>query len=296
VSVGDDALGLLTAAEYYLRLGRLDDAFDLATRANVPRFTEPAHRILGLVYRQRGDHVQAVSHLSEANQDADVREALIRCYLALGQLKAALERAEQADKLGIATAGLREAVSLTKRLEQRRRDVIASTKIPAGKQDVYNEAAGRFGCAEYAWREGRPATEIETLLGPVLADGLGLGPAYGLRGLLALEHGRLTRALTDADRAIVLNPQEMLAFLVRGRVRLERGTDGAVADLTKAVELSGRHDAMALHWLAAAQLRAGKRAEALAAQREAVRLRPGDRELTEQLKELEATGKGGAGE
>jgi tetratricopeptide (TPR) repeat protein len=296
VSVGEDALGLLTAAEYYLRLGRLDDAFDLATRANVPRFHEPAHRILGLVYRQRGDHVQAVSHLSKANQDADVREALIRSYLALGQLKAALERAGQGDRLTDPTAGLHQAVILANSLQQRRRNVIASAKIPAGKDDAYNEAAGRFVCAEYAWRDGRPAIEIETLLEPALADAVGLGPAFGLRGLLALEHGRLTRALSDADRAIALSPQEALGFLVRGRVRLERGTDGAVADLANAVELSGHRDALALHWLAAAQLRAGNRAEALAAQREAVRLRPGDRELTEQLKELEGTGKGGAGE
>jgi tetratricopeptide (TPR) repeat protein len=296
VTVGDDALALLTAAEYYLRLGRLDDAFDLASRANISRFHEPAHRILGLVYRQRGDHVQAVSHLSKADQDADVREALIRSYLALGQLRAALERAEQADKLGTATAGLRQAVSLTKSLEQRRRDVITAAKIPAGKDDVCNEAAGRLVCAEYACREGRPTTEIERLLEPALAGGVGLGPAYGLRGLLALEHGRLTRALIDAERAVALSPQEAPGYLVRGRVRLERGTDGAVADLTKAVDLSGHRDAMALHWLAAAQVRAGKRAEALVAQREAVRLRPGDRELTEQLKELEGTGKGGAGE
>jgi tetratricopeptide (TPR) repeat protein/transglutaminase-like putative cysteine protease len=295
VAVGDDALGLLTAADYYLRLGRLDDASDLATRADGPRFHEPAHRVLGLVCRQRGDNAGAVSHLTKANPDAAVLEALIRSHLALGQLKPALQRAEQGDRLADATAGLRQAVIMANSLGQRRRDVLAAAKVPAGKEDAWADAAARFVCAEYAWRDGRPAGDVEALLEPVLAEGAALGPVHGLRGLLALERGKLTKALADADRAIALSPQEALGYLVRGRVRLERVADGALADLTKAVELSGRRNATALHWLAAAQLRAGDRAAALATQREAVKLRPADRELQEQLKELEGTGKSAAG-
>ena len=136
--------------------------------------------------------------------------------------------------------------------------------MPPGKEEIWNEAAAQLVCAEYAWREGRPVSEIETRLAAALPAGVTLGPAYGLRGLLELERGRLTIGLANADRAVSLSPAEAaLGYLVRGRVRLERGTDGALADLVKAVELSSRKDATALHWLAAARYRAGQMAEAL---------------------------------
>jgi tetratricopeptide (TPR) repeat protein/transglutaminase-like putative cysteine protease len=296
LAAGGDASALLTAADFYLRLGHDDDAFDLATRVNKEDFHEQAHRILGLVYRQRGDHGRAVLHLGKAEPDAVVLEALIRSRLALGQLKEALEAADQGDRLEDAPAGLRQAVIVANGLGQRRKTVLKGAKVPADKQEEWNDAAGKFVCAEYAWREGRPAAEVEALLAPAFANGIVLGPAHALRGLLALEHGRLTKALADADRAVALSPSEARGYLVRGRVRLERGADGALADLTRAVELSARKDATALHWLAAAEYRAGQVAEALAAQREAVKLRPKDRELTEQLKEFEGAGKGHSGE
>ncbi len=287
VVAGDDA-GMLTAADFYLRLGRLDEAFDLATRAGEVRFHEQAHRILGLVYRQRGDHAKAVLHLGKADPDAAVLEALIRSHLALGQLKEAVERADQGDRLEDASAGLRQAVIMANSLARRREEVLKGAKVPAGREEVWNGAAAKFVCAEYAWREGRPAAEVEALLDGAFPDGVTLGPACGLRGLVALEHGRLAKALADAEKAVTLSPADATGFLVRGRVRLERGTDGGLADLVKAVDLTGRRDATALHWLAAARFRAGQVAEALAAQREAVKLRPKDRELTEQLKEMEA--------
>lgn len=295
LAVGDDLTGLLTAADFYLRLGRSDEAFDLATRAAAQRFHEKAHRILGLVHRQRGGHAKAVFHLGKAEPDAVVLEALVRSHLALGQLKEAVERADQGDRLEEPTAGLRQAVIMANSLAKRRQDVLKAAKVPAGKEDDWNDAAAKFVCAEYAWREGRPAAEVEALLAPALPEGVALGPAHGLRGLLALERGRLVKALADAEKAVALSPSEALGYQVRGRVRLERGADGALADLTKAVELSGRRDAAALHWLAAARFRAGQVAEAVATQREAVKLRPNDRELAEQLKEFEGAGKGGSG-
>jgi tetratricopeptide (TPR) repeat protein len=294
--VGDDPAGLLNAADYSLRLGRTDEAFDLATRAARQRFHEKAYRILGLAYRQRADHAKAVLHLEKAEADAVVLEALIRSHLALGQLRLAEECAERADRAAEPTAGLKQATIIATSLGQRRANVLKMTKVPAGKQEVWDEAAAKFVCAEHAWREGRPTAEVEALLDGAFANGVALGPACGLRGLLALERGRLTKALADADKAVALSPTEARGYLVRGRVRLERATDGALADLAKAVELSGRRDATSLHWLAAARFRAGQVTEAVAAQREAVKLRPADRELTDQLKEFEGAGKGGSGE
>jgi tetratricopeptide (TPR) repeat protein len=293
--VGDEPAGLLTAADYSLQLGRFDEAFDLASRAAEQGFHERAHRILGLIHRQRGDHQKTVLHLAKAEPDAAVLEALIRSHLALGQLRDAVERADQGERLPEPSAGLRQAVLLANSLARRRQDLLRAAKVPPGKEEVWNEAAARLVCAEHAWREGRPTSETEALLTAALRDGLPLGPAYALRGLLALERGRLTKALPDAEIAVELSPSEALGLLVRGRIRLERGTDGALADLAKAVDLSGRKDAAALHWLAAAQYRAGRMTEALAVQREAVKLRPKDRELLEQLKELEAAAKGSGG-
>jgi tetratricopeptide (TPR) repeat protein len=114
-----------------------------------------------------------------------------------------------------------------------------------------------------------------------------VGPAYALRGLVALEHGRLGRALADAERAIALSPEEAGGHFVRGRVRLERGQKEGLADLARAAALTGRQDALTLHWLAASLAQVGRCQEALATQREAVRLRPQDRELLDQLHELE---------
>ena len=114
-----------------------------------------------------------------------------------------------------------------------------------------------------------------------------LGPALALRGRLALERGKLSKAHDDAGEAIKLSPKQALGYYVRGRVRLERGRPDGLADLARAAELSARKDALILHWLAAALSQAGRYAEALTTQREAVQLRPQDPELLEQLQELE---------
>ena len=75
---------------------------------------------------------------------------------------------------------------------------------------------------------------------------------------------------------------------MRGRVRLEVGNvDAALIDLRKAVELSKRQDAFALHWLAAALVEAGRTKEAIETQRLAVLLRPNDADMQDQLRRLE---------
>jgi hypothetical protein len=69
---------------------------------------------------------------------------------------------------------------------------------------------------------------------------------------------------------------------------LERGAEGALFDLKQAAEWSERKDASILHWLAFALYQAGHLQEALTTQREAVKLRPGDAALAEQLREIDA--------
>jgi Flp pilus assembly protein TadD len=105
---------------------------------------------------------------------------------------------------------------------------------------------------------------------------------------LAADHGRLTKALPDAETAIQLAPADFRGFLARGRVLFERGNGAAIADLKKAVEFSNHKDAAALNAYAAALAQTGKRAEAVVAQRAAVQLRPEVPEYQVQLAEIES--------
>lgn len=291
VAVGQSPTGLARVADYHLRLGRLDDAAEIATRAVEEGSKSAARRTLGLVAYQRGQFAEAVNQLDQVDADAAVLEALIRGHLALGKFPSAVRHAERGVKLPQPTPELLAACKQTVQLAQRRKEVLANAKVPAGQQDAWEEAAARLACAELAYQEGRPAKLVEELCAAGCADDLQLGEALALRGLLAVDKGRLLRAAADAERALTLAPREPRGHLVRGRVRLERGDKEAVADLQRAVELTGRKDGVVLHWLAAALHRTGKVEDALQTQREAVKLRPGDPELAEQLRELEKTSK-----
>ena len=273
-----DGNGLARAADQHLRLERYEDALDLALRARDLADGNPlVQRTLGLVYLKRDDYTKAAFHLERADADADVLHALIRCRLALGQLHLAIQDAGHADKVSKADA------ALVAGLAKQRQALLTRAKTPP--TEAFTDAIDRYVCADLAFRAGKPPALVEGLIqGACKAD---LGPALALRGLLALEKGRLTTALADAERAVTLDPKHPTGYLVRGRVRLERGHADALADLEKAAELSERQDAVVLHWLAAALHGAGKQADALKTQQLAVKLRPGDRELMEQLQMLE---------
>jgi Flp pilus assembly protein TadD len=107
---------------------------------------------------------------------------------------------------------------------------------------------------------------------------------YGLKGRVALGQGRLREALAAAEKAVTLSPCEASGWHVRGRVRLEREAPGALSDLQKAAELSKRKDADVLRALAEAQMQAGQAEQARHTLQEALKLRPNDKSLTEQLK------------
>jgi tetratricopeptide (TPR) repeat protein len=290
VTVGNNVIGLVKAAEWHLSLGRFEDAFDLACRAREIRFHERAQRVLGLVYLHRGDSAKAVFHLEKAEADAPVTEALIRGYLALGRLRDADEQAGKARRLE-APPSLRRLTEVVAALMERRGTILKQVEnTPA--RDGLGRAVDHLVCAEHAWATGQPPARVEALLAGAFADEIELGPALALRGLLALEKGKLSRALTDAERSIALSPAEPRGYYVRGRIRLERGdSNGALTDLSRAAELGQRKDAVVLHWLAAALFRTGRTPEALATQRQAVQLRPRDPEFLEQLRELEKAGK-----
>src|SRR5207249_3689935 len=104
---------------------------------------------------------------------------------------------------------------------------------------------------------------VMSLLDECVTSEVMVGPAYGLRAVVQADRGRLARALADAERAIAHAPYDAHGYHARGRVRLERGGDGALADLERAAELTHRRDGIVLHHLAAAQRQAGKKHEAI---------------------------------
>jgi tetratricopeptide (TPR) repeat protein len=298
LAVGADAEGLAQAAEWHLQLDRFEDAFDLASRSRDRKFTARAQRVLGLVYLHREDYTKAAAHLEKATPDADVLEGLIRANLAQGTLHEAIERADQFEKIDNPSAELRLACVIVKSLESRRDGFLKAAHVPKGKEDDWRRAAEALVCAEYAQNVRLPSARVESLVEMAFADDVKLGPAFWFRGLLELEKGRLMKAAADAEQAITLSPDDAHGYFVRGRVRLERGVaDKALADLERAAKLCERKEPSVLHWLATGLAQAGKMEEALAIQREAIKLKPEDREMQEQLRELEKSVKtGGVGQ
>ncbi len=294
VAAGNQSASLIQAAKFHLQMDRFDDAFDLVSRAapdssEVSKTSEVC-RIKGLVYLQRQDYPRAVAHLEKAQADPAVLEGLIRGYLAMGKLVEAERQAERVDQITEATMPLFRAYASIILLEQRRLAVLQECPAPANQSEAWNRAVDAFVCAERA-NEGRPtsasAAQVEKLLQVAISDGMEIGPALALRGLLALEKGRLSKAAQDAERAIHLTPKESRGFYVRGRIRFERNEPEALADLLQAAKLSRRLDPAILHWLAAAQYRAGKTDEAIASEQEGIKLNGHEPEFQEQLREFQ---------
>ncbi len=291
--VVDDAAGLAKAAAYHYQLGRPEDAFALANRSHEEGGDPLAERTLGLILSERGQHEKALDHLEEADLDAPVLEALIRCHLARGQLTSALRAAGKINKVKEPNDAMRGACDRAAALAKRRDQLVEAARVPPEKGAAWAAAADALVCAEQAHAESKPADFQERLLERAFRDAVELGPAFALRAQLWLEKGRLSKALADAERAVTLSPKEARGYYVRGRVSLERGKD-ALADLARAADLSDRKDGAILHAYAAALFNAGQKAQAIAAQKEAVKLKPDDSELMEQLAEFEKGIKQGA--
>jgi tetratricopeptide (TPR) repeat protein len=294
LAVDHDLEGLVQAAGLHLDLGRYEDAFDLALRARDVGFHAGAQRILGLVYLQKNNCEKAIFHLERGQRDAAATLGLIRAHLALGDLGQALAYAQSVRDLACQPADLCQACAIAAQLAERRQTILKQLKgVGPERASACAAAVDALVCAERAYADGRSAEKVKALLGRAFPEAVEIGPAHGLRALLALERGQLQRALADAERTIALSPCEARGHYVRGRVRLERGQGQAADDLVRAAQLSGRRDGQVLHWLATCLTQQGRIAEALANQREAVRLRPDDRELQEQLRELEKMPGGG---
>jgi tetratricopeptide (TPR) repeat protein len=287
-AVGDDFDGLLSAAEFSLRLHHWDDAFDLASKARDQKFHEKEQRILGLVYLHRGDYAKAAEHLDKADADDEVLVGLIQANLALGALREAAYRAEKAAKLDKRSPELSADCEHVVELLKRREELSKQEPAPAGKEADWADALDRIVCGEDALEDGSSSDSVSALIAPVFDKGLEMGAAFALRGRAAMGRGRLTAALADAEHAVKLAPREAGGYYVRGLVRLERADlPGAVADLEKAGQLTESRDAGVLHAYASALHSSGRLTEALDVQQKAVKLKPKNKEMADQLKALE---------
>jgi tetratricopeptide (TPR) repeat protein/transglutaminase-like putative cysteine protease len=297
VLAGDDAARLLRAAEYYLRLTRYEEAADLARKAGRKGPDARVERVLGLVHLRRGEHSLALAHLEKASVDAETVGGSLRAMLAVGVVAGLGQRLEQVKALKDAPAETRRVCADAVRVLERRQELERLAPPPAGREAEWGRALDCLACAEYARSCGRPADAVDQLLGRAFVGADGPGPAFALRGRLALEAGKLTRAAGDALKAVALCPKDGLGYFVRGRVRIERAEAGGLEDLERAAELTRGTDADVLHALADALFRAGKTDRAVTVQREAARLKPQDREIVEQLtafeKAVRPTGAGG---
>ena len=77
---------MANAAFYHYRLGRLEDAADLAARSLALQQNEKARQVMGLVCFERGEYEKAVPLLDKGQMDAAAWEALILSEVALGDL------------------------------------------------------------------------------------------------------------------------------------------------------------------------------------------------------------------
>lgn len=289
VTAEDDPQRLLLAADLYRILGRLEDAMELAEKAGeIGDEDKQVRRVLGLIYLERGDPEKALSYLEKAVEDEAVLLGRVQGYLALGRVNEADKFVRALERRGNAPPGLEKLRTLVRPVLTQRDSWIKGLGTPPTPEIV--RAAELAALAQQAWRAGKPLAEVEKFLNAALEQDANFGPAFGLRGQLWLDRARLDKALADAEKALSLISGDPQSFLVRGRVRLERADPRALGDLAAAANLS-KSDPWVLHWYAAALAKANRIDEAVARQREAVRLLPNNADLAEQLRDLERAAK-----
>jgi tetratricopeptide (TPR) repeat protein len=286
VAIGRESAGVVKAAELHLLLGRPDDAIELIGRLPKHEWSPGENRTLGLAHLARKEYALAAFHLDRSAGDIQTLAGLIEAHIALGELNPIPGAVKALEKCVLTVEESGRIDRVKKLLERRKKLQFWPWQMEGSGNSFGPRLLDQFLCSEYLLGEGWPREHVEKLVGECL-EKAEFGPALALRSLLALEKGQLTKALADAEKAIPMKPADARAYLVRGRVRLERGTAGALADFEEAAKLSERKDATVLHWLAAAQAQAGQVQLALQTQQQAVELRTGDPEMIEQLRSFE---------
>lgn len=286
--ISDEPAEKAKVADFAIRLGRFEEAYDLASHAKSEDggLHPLAHRPLGLALFHRNEFVPAADHLGKAEPDAETLSALVRALVALGRLTEAESHLARFESIE-STPDSRQAVVYVQTLCQRRETLRKSLAHEVAESGAGRAAADRVACAEALFNEDRSADLVDRLLDPQVFSDVPIGAAFGLRAVIAVHRGRLTPALREADRAIQLSPGQANGYRARGRVRLERNQPGAIDDLERAAELTGRNDAGVLNDLAYGYFTVGRTQDAVSVQREALKIKPALLSFRDQLREFE---------
>ena len=174
------------------------------------------------MWLKRGDLAQAATHLALAEPGPAVYEGLIRVYLGQGELALAEGVLEKAAKLDKPSQALAETIALCRRVAKRR-DELGAMARNTERQNTWL-LLGSLACVEVLREDGRPATpeEQELLAASRMVE---IGPLAAWSARQALQRGKLTLALSEAEKAITLSKSCAGGYYVRGRVRLERGAE-----------------------------------------------------------------------
>jgi len=265
-----DAATMARVAVWHQRMNQPDEAFRWAQRIASAEMTPAVHAVLGFGQMGRRDYSQACVHFARADLDAPVLVAWIEALLRLGKLQDAIDRIAVAGPLEQPPADLARRLELVKQLTQRRNSITIADAL----------MRDRVICLEYWADQDEP---IDTLLMSI-PDNVATGIVTALRAEQLVHRGRLRQARPLAEAAVTRSPTEWRGYAVRGRIRLESGdATAAILDLRQAVKFRAVPDGRLLHDLATALMEAGAPDEALDIQRQAVKLRPRDEEIREQL-------------
>src|SRR5262249_14756599 len=143
------------------------------------------------------------------------------------------------------------------------RQISLSSTVVAASTDSLRQATAieRAVCAEALFARGLWPARVAELLNEALSVQGPPGVALRLRAVVRMQRGQFSRALTDAEAAIRLSPNEASGYYARGRMRSELAPATGVRDLERAAQLSGRRDATMLHDLAKAYFAMGRKTE-----------------------------------
>ncbi len=158
LAVGDDPAGMIQAAELHLQMNRLDDAFDLATRARAAGLVVDSQRVLGLVHLRKKEWVRAVFHLERTDADAEVLDGLLQACLLLGEWAKVERHGQTAQGLDEekVTTDLRKTLHRLEALERERDRISKEMRVSDGNKEQAAKVLGRFLCGGVRLRATPP--------------------------------------------------------------------------------------------------------------------------------------------
>jgi tetratricopeptide (TPR) repeat protein len=235
---------LTLAAQALLLRGNIAPARRVLERSLKMKLDQPdAAKMLAAIYLAAGDSERAVTLLKDASR---LEPGDFRPWYALGKVYHDLGRLD--DSAGAYTEALRRSPPASEEREAR---------------------IGRVRALLDANRPGEASTDL-AVLGEQTADD---PQVLALAARQRRDQGRLDEALKLADRALIGDPSDFDALLVRGRVNAVRHQPGlAIEDLKRAVAVKP-YDRAALQLLSQVQKSAGLTAEARATLERANRAR-----------------------